>query len=41
MDLRTGERIKRESCIRDLVSDLTGAEDAVLVNNNAGATMLV
>jgi L-seryl-tRNA(Ser) seleniumtransferase len=41
MDLQTGERIKRETNIRDLVCDLTGAEDAVLVNNNAGATMLV
>lgn len=41
MDLSTGERIQRESCIKDLVRSLTGAEDAVLVNNNAGATMLV
>jgi L-seryl-tRNA(Ser) seleniumtransferase len=41
MDLSSGERIKREECISDLVRDLTGAEDAVLVNNNAGATMLV
>jgi len=40
-DLETGERIRREHCIRDLVHDLTGAEDALLVNNNAGATMLV
>lgn len=41
MDLVTGERIKRETCIMELVKDLTGAEDAVLVNNNAGATLLV
>lgn len=40
MDLPTGNRIPRESCIKELVRDLTGAEDAVLVNNNAGATML-
>lgn len=41
MDLETGERDKREHCIRDLVCELTGAEDALLVNNNAAATMLV
>jgi L-seryl-tRNA(Ser) seleniumtransferase len=41
MDLETGDRIRRESCILDLVRELTGAEDAVLVNNNAGATLLV
>ncbi len=41
VDLATGARIKREDCLLDLVRDLTGAEDALLVNNNAGATMLV
>jgi L-seryl-tRNA(Ser) seleniumtransferase len=41
MDLLTGERIRREECVRDLARDLTGAEDVVLVNNNAGATMLI
>lgn len=41
MDLGTGARIKREHCIRDLVCKLTGAEDALLVNNNAAATLLV
>lgn len=41
MDVESGERVHREKCIRGLVRDLTGAEDCVLVNNNAGATMLV
>jgi L-seryl-tRNA(Ser) seleniumtransferase len=40
MDLPTGNRIQREACIKELIHDLTGAEDAVLVNNNAGGTML-
>ncbi|MFC1498921.1 L-seryl-tRNA(Sec) selenium transferase [Verrucomicrobiota bacterium] len=40
MDLSTGNRIKREENIRDLINDLTGAEDVLLVNNNAGATLL-
>jgi len=41
MDLKTGARVKREHCIRDLVCELTGAEEALLVNNNAAATLLV
>lgn len=41
MDEESGERVHREKCIRGLVRELTGAEDCVLVNNNAGATMLV
>jgi L-seryl-tRNA(Ser) seleniumtransferase len=41
MDLETGERVKREHTIRELVCELTGAEDALLVNNNAAATLLV
>jgi L-seryl-tRNA(Ser) seleniumtransferase len=41
MDLESGDRVKREHCIRDLVCELTGAEDALLVNNNAAATLLV
>ena len=41
MDMGDGSRIHREHAIRDLVRDLTGAEDVVLVNNNAAATLLV
>ncbi len=41
MDLETGDRIKREHGIRELVCELTGAEEALLVNNNAAATLLV
>lgn len=40
-DLETGQRDRREECIRALVKELTGAEDVLLVNNNAGATFLV
>ena len=41
MGLTDGARIHREHVIRQLVLDLTGAEDVLLVNNNAAATMLV
>jgi L-seryl-tRNA(Ser) seleniumtransferase len=41
MDLDTGERIRRETAVSETVRQLTGAEDVLLVNNNAGATMLV
>jgi len=41
LDLETGQRVGREAAVRDLLHELTGAEDALLVNNNAGATMLV
>ena len=41
MDLADGSRMQREQCISDLVRDLTGAEDTLVVNNNAGATLLL
>ena len=41
MDMDDGSRIHREHAVRGLVCSLTGAEDVVLVNNNAAATLLV
>lgn len=41
MDMSSGARIKREHNMRGLIRELTGAEDALVVNNNAGATLLV
>ncbi len=41
MDMETGERVRRETAVSDTVRQLTGAEDVLVVNNNAGATMLV
>jgi len=41
MDLETSKRSRREQNVLELVRELTGAEDACIVNNNAGATMLV
>jgi L-seryl-tRNA(Ser) seleniumtransferase len=40
MDLSDGARVHREHVIKDLICGLTGAEDVLLVNNNAAATML-
>jgi len=41
LDLETGRRSQRVRCVEKLLTDLTGAEGAVVVNNNAGAVMLV
>ncbi|MBU4199794.1 MAG: L-seryl-tRNA(Sec) selenium transferase [Verrucomicrobia bacterium] len=40
-NLQTGQRDRREDCMRELVQELTGAEDVLVVNNNAGATFLL
>jgi L-seryl-tRNA(Ser) seleniumtransferase len=40
MDIRTGRRGKRGGIVPDLVGLLTGAEDALVVNNNAAAVLL-
>lgn len=39
-NLSTGKRGKRESHCADFIRQLSGAEDAIVVNNNAGAVLL-
>ncbi|NND97114.1 MAG: L-seryl-tRNA(Sec) selenium transferase [Pirellulaceae bacterium] len=41
LDLASGKRSKRGKRVMELLAQLTGAEDAVVVNNCAAATMLV
>lgn len=40
LNLETGERGQRHDHLRALLSELTGAEDGIVVNNNAAATFL-
>ncbi len=39
-DLEGGKRGSRYTAVRDLLCEITGAEDALVVNNNAGAVLI-
>jgi L-seryl-tRNA(Ser) seleniumtransferase len=39
-DLQEGRRGSRYAAVRDLLCEITGAEDAMVVNNNAGAVLI-
>lgn len=41
LDLESGDRGRREAHVTQLLSDITGAEAAIVVNNNAAATLMI